>query len=114
MQKNYVAKTTVNFPDFELYVRIGDVLVYNAANGNNLTIYRGGNLVKTIKTSPISLAAMVKTKLLVEVTAASSKPVISKTPVKIVKPRLISKKEIKAETTPVPVTLPPLENSLEK
>jgi hypothetical protein len=68
MQRSYVAKTTVNFPDFELYVRLGDILVYDAAHGNTLTVYRGGSIVKSIKTTPLSVAAMVKTKMLEETT----------------------------------------------
>lgn len=65
--RTFVAKTTVNFPDFELYVRIGDLLVFDPTKANNLTVYRGGSIVKTIKTTSIAIAAMLKVKMLEEV-----------------------------------------------
>jgi len=80
MQRSFVAKSTVNFPDFELYVRIGDILVYNAVNDNSLTIYRGGAIVKTIRTTPISIAVLLKTKMVVEMAAPASKPVVATPP----------------------------------
>ena len=53
---------------------MGDILVYNAANDNSLTIYRSGSIVKTIRTSPIAIAAMLKTKMIEEVAAPAPKP----------------------------------------
>jgi hypothetical protein len=89
MHRTYVAKTTVNFPDFELYVRMGDILVYDAANSNSLTVYRGGSIIKTIKTTPLGIAALVKTKMLEE---------IATKPASVVKVKPVP---------PVPVPAPP-------
>lgn len=104
MQRSYVAKTTVNFPDFELYVRLGDILVYDSAHGNSLTVYRNGAIVKTIKTSPLSVAAMCKTKMLEEIStkpapkatpAAKPAPPAPKKPVEAPKPKPQPKVESK-------------------
>jgi len=97
MQRSFVAKSTVNFPDFELYVRIGDILVYNAANDNSLTIYRGGAIVKTIKTTPISIAVLLKTKMVVEM-AQASKPTVVAPP----KPSPAPKVAVKPKSVPKP------------
>lgn len=100
MQRSFVAKTTVNFPDWELYVRMGDILVFNAANDNSLTVYRGGSIVKTIKTTPISIAAMLKTKM-IEESAPTPKPVspAPSKPVAVPKPIAKSKSEAKRIAT---------------
>ena len=98
MQRSFVAKTTVNFPDHELYVRVGDTLVYNAANDNSLTVYRAGAIIKTIKTTPISIAAMTKTKMIVEMGTTVSKPAVKTPPASspatkaVSKPKSTSKK----------------------
>ena len=99
--RTFVAKTTVNFPDLELYVRMGDLLVYDATNQNNLTIYRGGSIVKTIKTTPIAIAAMTKTKMLEEVVskpAPASKVTGSASP----KPAAAPKPVVKPKVEPKP------------
>ena len=98
MQRSFVAKSTVNFPDFELYVRVGDILVYNAANDNSLTIYRNGAIVKTIRTTPISIAAMLKTKMIAEVTAPAPKPVAAAPPAPAPAPKPV----VKPKSTPKP------------
>jgi len=98
LQRSFVAKTTVNFPDHELYVRVGDTLVYNAANDNSLTVYRAGAIIKTIKTTPISIAAMTKTKMIVEMGTPAPKQVVKSPPASspaskaAVKPKSIPKK----------------------
>ena len=85
MQRSYVAKKTVNFPDYELYVRLGDILVYDASHGNTLTVYRSGSIVKSIKTSSLSIAAMCKTKMLEEIIARPAAP--APKPVKAAPPK---------------------------
>ena len=106
--RTFVAKTTVNFPDLELYVRMGDLLVYDATNQNNLTIYRGGSIVKTIKTTPIAIAAMTKTKMLEEVVskpAPASKVAASAAPKPAAAPKAAPKPKVepkpKKEEKPV-------------
>lgn len=66
MSKSYVAKTTINFVDFEFYVRPGDVLVHDTANHNRLTVYRNGQIVKVLKQEPLGIAAFLKNKFIVE------------------------------------------------
>jgi ribosomal protein L12E/L44/L45/RPP1/RPP2 len=102
--RTFVAKTTVNFPDFELYVRIGDMLVFDPSNANNLTVYRGGSIVKTIKATPISIAAMLKVKMLEEIVhkiappAPKPAPIAPKKPAEASKPPKAVKAEVKKET----------------
>lgn len=101
MQRSFVAKTTVNFPDHELYVRVGDTLVYNAANDNSLTVYRAGAIIKTIKTTPISIAAMLKTKMILETGTTASKPSVKTPPVPSPAPKATPKpKSIKPKDKP--------------
>jgi outer membrane biosynthesis protein TonB len=119
VQRSFVAKTTVNFPDFELYVRMGDILVFNAANDNSLTIYRGGAIVKTIRTTPISIAVLLKTKMIEETVALAPKPVRPAPPKPAAAPKPAPKPKAppkpkpapkpKEEPTvePAPVVLPP-------
>lgn len=76
MQKSYVAKTTINFVDFEFYVRSGDLLVHDTANQNRLTVYRNGQIVKVVKQDPIGIVAFLKNKFIEEVNPpAAVKPV---------------------------------------
>lgn len=67
MQKSYIAKTTINFVDFEFYVRSGDLLVHDTANQNRLTVYRNGQIVKVVKQDPIGIVAFLKNKYIEEV-----------------------------------------------
>jgi hypothetical protein len=99
MQRSFVARTTVNFPDWELYVRVGDILVYNATNENSLIVYRGGAIIKTIRTTPISIAAMLKTKMIEEVLP---KLIVAKP----LRPSLAPKPVVKAKASPKAVPAP--------
>jgi hypothetical protein len=65
--KSYVAKTTINFIDFEFYVRPGDMLVHDTANHNRLTVYRNGQIVKIVKQEPLGIVAFIKNKFIEEV-----------------------------------------------
>lgn len=102
MQRSFVAKTTVNFPDFELYVRMGDILVFNAANENSLTVYRGGAIVKTIRTTPISIAVLLKTKMIEETVALAPKPVRPAPPKPAAAPKPAPKPKAPPKDTPPP------------
>lgn len=72
--KSYVAKTTINFVDFEFYIRPGDLLVHDSANHNRLTVYRNGQIVKVVKQNPLGVAAFLKNKFIEEVTASTAVP----------------------------------------
>lgn len=93
MIKSYVAKTTINFVDFEFYVRPGDLLVHDTSNHNRLTVYRNGQIVKVVKQEPLGIVAFLKNKFLEEVpVVASSAPVETTKPVaEVIRP---SKEEI--------------------
>lgn len=111
MQRSYVAKKTVNFPDYELYVRLGDILVYDASHGNTLTVYRSGSIVKSIKTSPLSIAAMCKTKMLEEIVAKAAAPAPKPTNAAPKKPAEASKAKPQAKPTSKPK---PVEKKIEE
>ena len=107
MQRSFVAKTTVNFPDFNLYVRMGDILVYNAANDNSLTVYRSGAIIKTIRATSISVAAMIKTKMIEEVVAPAPKVIAKKPPVPSPAPKPAPKPKAPPKLRPVEKKLGP-------
>ena len=65
--KSYIAKTTINFVEFEFYVRAGDLLVHETANQNRLTVYRNGQIAKVVKQSPLGIAAFLKNKFIEEI-----------------------------------------------
>jgi hypothetical protein len=81
MQKSYVAKTTINFVDFEFYVRPGDLLVHDTSNHNRLTVYRNGQIVKVVKQGTLGIVAFLKNKFIEEVA-----PVAPPDPVQATKP----------------------------
>jgi hypothetical protein len=81
MQKSYVAKHTINFVNFEFYIRPGDLLVHDPANQNRLTVYRNGQIVKVVKQNPLGVVAMLKSKFIEEVTTPSPTPVAAPIPV---------------------------------
>lgn len=58
MHRQYVSNATVNFSDFKLFVRPGDICSHNEVT-NDFVIYRNGELVATIKTSVMALKAMM-------------------------------------------------------
>lgn len=58
MQKQYVSNATVNFSDFKIFVRPGDICSHNEVT-NDFVIYRNGELIATIKTSVMALKAMM-------------------------------------------------------
>lgn len=59
MQKTYVFTTNVNFSQFEFYVVPADTGVYDAAK-MTMTVYRGGELIKTFHLPLSSLKSMLE------------------------------------------------------
>jgi hypothetical protein len=60
LTKSYVVKSSINFANFGFFVRVGDILVHDTANGNKLTVYRGGEIVKAITQTALGMAALLK------------------------------------------------------
>lgn len=73
MQRSYLVKSPVNFADFGFFVKVGDILVHNTSNANQMTVYRNGEAVKTIQQTALGIAAFVKTGFIVEVTQQAKK-----------------------------------------
>src|ERR1035437_2185007 len=74
MQKSYLVKSPVHFADFGFFVKVGDILVHDAANNNRLTVYRNGEVVRAVKQTPLGIAAMVKSEFIQEVVQTPSAP----------------------------------------
>src|SRR5208337_2331628 len=75
MMKSYVAKSPINFVQFSFRVNAGDILVHDTVN-QKLTVYRNGEIVKTMKQSSLGMAALLKDHFAEEVVEhAPSKPV---------------------------------------
>jgi hypothetical protein len=67
MTHSYISKATINFIDYNFYVRPGDLLVHNPDNHNRLTVYRNGQIVKVAKQDPIGITAFLKNRFIEEV-----------------------------------------------
>ena len=74
MQRSYLVKSSVNFADFGFFVKVGDILVHDMANGNKLTVYRNGAVVRSVQQTTLGLAAMVKNEVIVEVVSTFPTP----------------------------------------
>lgn len=83
MQKSYLAKSPINFVQFSFRVNAGDILVHDTTN-QRLTVYRGGEIVKTMKQSSLGMAALLKDKFAEEV--VEHKPKVEKPRVEAPKP----------------------------
>lgn len=113
MIKSYVARTTINFIDFEFYVRPGDLLVHDTANHNRLTVYRNGQIVKVVKQEPLGIVAFLKNKFIEAVVAATApSPVVEApkvvpesepVPMPPVEPKITSSKRDKTVAREVPI-----------
>lgn len=104
MQKSYVVKSPINFANFSFFVRVGDILVHDPANGNRLTVYRGGDIVKAINQTSLGMAALVKQGFVTELLVSAAPPpviVAPKAPEVAKKPPVVVKKE-----EPKPVVKP--------
>lgn len=101
MQKSYLVKSPVHFADFAFFVKTGDILVHDTSNGNKLTVYRNGEVVKVVKQTTLGLAAMLKNTFIVEVTQTKATP---KVPMKLPK-----KVEYSLPKPPIPKIEKPVE-----
>lgn len=79
MRKSYVVKSPINFANFGFFVRVGDILVHDAANGNKLTVYRNGEIVKAITQTALGMAALLKQGFVTELVTAAT-PAAPKAP----------------------------------
>ena len=109
MLKSFIARTTINFVDFEFYVRPGDVLVYDTTN-HRLTAYRNGQIVKAIKQDFLALAAFLKNRFIEELVPTTAPPVVEApkpplvapdAPESPLEPRKPTSKRDKAPQTPI-------------
>jgi hypothetical protein len=98
MQRSYLVKSPVHFADFGFFVKVGDILVHDTSNGNRLTVYRNGEIVKAVKQTPLGIAAMVKSQMVEEVVAKAAKAPAKPVPAPP-KPAVAPKKE---EPKPTP------------
>ena len=57
--KSYVAKSPINFVQFSFRVNAGDILVHDTT-AQRLTVYRNGQIVKTLKQSSLGMSALLK------------------------------------------------------
>ena len=122
--KSYVAKSTINFVDFEFYIRPGDLLVHDTANHNRMTVYRNGQIVKVVKQGPLGIVALLKNNFIEEVVAPPAVPIPPPAPkprqsqsdatVSPVEPPKTFSKRDKAVPREVPVTSSRLMEALAK
>lgn len=70
MTKSYVAKSPINFVQFSFRVNAGDILVHDTTN-QRLTVYRNGEIVKTMKQSSLGMSALLKDHFAEEVVERS-------------------------------------------
>jgi hypothetical protein len=83
MQKSYIVKRPVNFADYNFFVKVGDILVHDTQNNNRLTVYRNGEIVKTLSQTFLGLKAMVMNDFIGELGASPApKPAPAPAPVK--------------------------------
>jgi hypothetical protein len=120
MQKSFIVKMSVdvsggydekgkNRPNF--MIRPGDILVFDALNGNNLTVYRNEAIAIVMKQSTISIETFVKNNWLEEIKKTDKAPIPAvvippPAPVPVVeppkpqeKPKPQPKKPVKTEVT---------------
>jgi hypothetical protein len=112
MQKSFTVKMSVdvsggyddkgkNRPNF--LIRPGDILVFDAQNGNNLTVYRNETIAIVMKQSTISIETFVKNGWLEEIKKSAPAPVV---PVPAPLPLPVVVEEVKPQEKPKPVKKP--------
>jgi transcription elongation factor len=74
MQKIYVAKSPINFVQFSFRVNAGDILVHDTVN-QKLTVFRNGQIVKTLKQSSLGMSALLKDHAEEVVTKPTPQPI---------------------------------------
>ncbi len=73
MQKSYIAKSPINFVEFNFRVNAGDILVHELAS-HRLTVYRAGEIVKTLQQTSLGIAVLVKNSFISEMVAPAPQP----------------------------------------
>jgi hypothetical protein len=86
MQRSYLVRRAVNYADFNFFIKAGDILVHDPSNSNRLTVYRGGEIVKTFTQTSLGIAAMVKNGYIVEASTVKPAPKAAPKPVEAPKP----------------------------
>ncbi len=113
MQKSYLAITTINFVDFNFYVRPGDLLVHDLGNHNRLTVYRNGQIVKVVKQEPIGILAFLKNKFIQDVVNVTAE-VTAEPKVVVATPTPTPTPTPVAEVAVAPVAIPEPQKSYSK
>lgn len=80
MQKSYIVKSPINFANFAFFVRVGDILMHDTSNGNKLTVYRSGEIVKAITQTALGVAALLKQGFIAEVLPQHSPAIVAPKP----------------------------------
>src|SRR5271167_3083932 len=97
MQRSYLVKSSINFSNNGFFVKVGDILVHDPANGNKLTVYRNGAVVRDVKQTTLGLAAFVKNGMIAEVATPVQTPTAApRTPAKPIPAPPKPKKEASA------------------
>jgi hypothetical protein len=116
MQKSFVVKKSVdlsggydekgkNRPNF--LIRPGDVVVFDAANGNNLTIYRNDTIAMVMRQqSPILIETLIKNGMLDEIKKSPVQPAAVSAPAPVAPPVEIKPPEPKSVEKPKPQKKP--------
>lgn len=117
MSKSYLVKSSVNFADFGFFVKAGDILVHNPTNSNQLTVYRNGQVVKTMQQTTLGIAAFVKNGFIEDVTSqAKVAPKAPQKPVEAPKPavKAADPKPRPAPAASVPTPQKPKQEEIEQ
>lgn len=72
--KSYVVKAPINFANFGFFVRVGDLLTHDTANGNRLIVYRNGEIVKALVQTSLGMDALLKQNLVSELVTPEVTP----------------------------------------
>jgi hypothetical protein len=83
MKTSYTALCRINLKS-ALYIEKGDMLIFDPANKNNLTIYRNGSIVKTTQHTQLGLNAMIKTGMILPTPATT--PITPAIPTAVITP----------------------------
>src|SRR5271166_758051 len=83
MQRSYLVKSSIHFTNHRFFVKVGDILVHDPANGNKLTVYRNGAIVKDVQQTTLGITAFVQNGMIAEVATPAQVPTAaSKAPAK--------------------------------
>jgi len=109
MQRSYLVKSSIHFTNHRFFVKVGDILVHDPANGNKLTVYRNGAIVKDVQQTTLGITAFVKNGMIAEVATPAQVPTAaSKAPAKPIPAPAKTKQEPKKEASAAPTPGVPL------